>query len=387
MIALFVLACIGLQIFHYVIYPGLVIVASRLLRHNRDGAATPDVSMSLVICAHNEAGVIGEKLANCAALDPPPAELIVVDDGSEDGTATLVRAITEQTPNWRLIARSPRAGKAAAMNVGAEAAFGDVLVFSDASEMYATDALAHLIAPFADPKVGVVTGSHRKSFVQGSVAKELAGRSEGMYWRYEDRIRRAESDLGATVASVGSMLAIRRDAWTPIPAGVVNDDAWIGMTALTRGMDVRYAPNAIGWEDAAQSVREERGRRRRISAGRLRLLTRREIWPLDRPAVLAAFLSHKVLRLFVPVLFVAGFVANLIAVVLVPTDRLMLVLLALHLSAIALAIVGAIAERRQKRWRIPHLFFHVMSSSLVTLLALWDVMVGRDHVRWAKVSR
>ncbi|WP_068112749.1 glycosyltransferase [Tropicimonas marinistellae] len=387
MIALFVLACIGLQLFHYVIYPGIVIIASRILRPNRNDFAAPDARISLIICAHNEAGIIGEKLANCAELNPLPNEVIVVDDGSEDGTGTLVRAAMEQTPNWYLIERSPRAGKAAAMNVGAEAASGDILVFSDASEMYATDAIAYLTTPFADSKVAVVSGSHRKSFVEGSVAKELAGGSEGMYWRYEDLVRRAESDLGATVATVGSMLAIRRDAWNPIPSGVVNDDAWIGMTTLTRGMDVRYARHAIGWEDASQSVREERGRRRRISAGRLRLLTRREIWPLNRPAVLAAFIAHKVLRLFVPLLFVAGLAANVIAVILDPTDRLMVGLLALQLSAIALAIIGAIAERHQKRWRIPHLFFHVMSSSLVTLLAIWDVIVGRDHVRWAKVSR
>lgn len=381
------LFCIGMQAYQYVGYPALLALLVRLRGRRRPAGGGPLPSSTLLICAYNEAGVIAAKLENSLALDPAPDEIIVVDDGSSDGTAEIARRYEGRAVPVRVLTGLPRGGKAEAMNRGVKEARGDVIVFSDASEIYDRAALRHLLTELSDPSVAVVSGSHRiKAPVDGN-ASSLSGNSEGLYWRYEEAIRRNESDLGSTVASVGSMLALRREEWRPLPPGTVNDDAYITMTVLARGHNVRFAPLAVSWEEATESSGDEARRRKRISAGRMKLITRREVWPLRRPWVLAAFLSHKVLRLGLPILMVVGGVANLAAVVLDPSRVLLVFTLAAQVLGLGLALVGCWADRSGRRLRLPHLAWHILRANLAGLEAYRDLLGGRSFVKWDKPSR
>ena len=380
------LLCLGLQLYHYVFYPLILGLLARLFGQRRSGVAQPPLPrISMVICAFNEAGVIAAKIANCLALDPRPDEIIVVNDGSTDDTLAIARQAAAADACVRVLDKPERGGKSAAMNYGSMAATGEILVFSDASEMYETQALAYLLADFLDPRVGAVSGSHRLNPPRNAAG--MTGRSEGLYWRYEDFIRRSESALGATVASVGSMLAIRAADWRPLPPGTINDDAWITMSTLARGRDVRFAPRAVSWEEASGSVRAEQTRRRRITAGRILLLSRPEVWPWRRPAVLAAFLSHKVLRIALPILMIGGFAANLLAVLLDPGRGLFVATLLLQLAGFLLILAGYIAEKLGRKWRLPHLAYHIAQSNLSILLAMRDILMGRSFLKWDKPAR
>lgn len=380
------LLCLGLQLYHYILYPLTLGLLARLFGRPAAGKAAPPLPRtSMVICAYNEAGVIAAKIANSRALDPCPDEIIVVNDGSTDDTLAIARRAAEGPPGVQVLDKPERGGKSAAMNYGAAAASGEILVFSDASEMYEAQALAHLLADFADPRVGAVSGSHRLHPPRDAAG--MTGRSEGLYWRYEDFIRRSESALGATVASVGSMLAVRAADWHPLPPGTINDDAWITMSTLARGRDVRFAPGAVSWEEASESSRAEQTRRRRITAGRILLLARPEVWPWRRPAVLAAFLSHKVLRIALPLLMIGGFVANVLAVALAPSHGLFVATLLLQLAGFLLIATGFLAEKRGRKWRLPHLAYHIAQSNLSILLAMRDILVGRSFLKWDKPSR
>ncbi len=381
--------CLGVQLYHYAGYPLLLGLLAWLKGGQGDDttAGVPGLSLSMVICAHNEAGVIAGKIANCRALDPAPDEVLIVDDGSTDGTAEVAAAVIGASDRIRLVSKPDRGGKSAAMTYGAGLASGDILLFSDASEMYERAAIRWLVAEFADPGVAVVSGAHRVKPPTLTEAGYLVGATEGLYWRYEDFIRRKESRLGATVASVGSMLAVRRSDWQGLPAGTVNDDAWLTMTALARGRNVRFAHRAIGWERANARSRDEHVRRRRIAAGRVLLILKPEVWPLRRPAVLAAFLSHKVLRLVLPVAMVGGGLANLGAVLLNPDHGLFVALLLLQLAVAGLAIIGRIGEALGRKWKLPHLAYHVVQSNLMVLLAILDVLAGRSFLKWDKPDR
>ena len=239
----------------------------------------------------------------------------------------------------------------------------------------------------ATPPWPVVSGAHRIRPLDTDDGTNLTGNSEGIYWRYEEMIRQTESDLGTTVASVGAILAIRREDWRPLPAGTVNDDAWITMTNLARGNNVRFANKAVSWEQANVSIEQEATRRQRISAGRLLLLSRKEIWPWRRPYVLGAFLSHKVLRLLVPILMILGAASNAIVVILDPTSAVFSALLAVHVFGFLLALMGFIAERLGRRWRLAHLAYHVVRANLAGLQAFADLLRGRSFIRWDKPSR
>jgi biofilm PGA synthesis N-glycosyltransferase PgaC len=382
------LLCLAVQLYHYAGYPLLLGVLAWLKgKQLPDHTAVPGQRISMIICAHNEAGVIAEKIANCHALDPAPDDILIVDDGSTDGTALVAAAAIADDTLIRVVTKPDRGGKSAAMNYGASLTQGDLLVFSDASEMYERQAIRWLDADFADPGVAVVSGSHRVRPPTLSEAGYLVGATEGIYWRYEDYIRRKESALGATVASVGSMLAVRRTDWQGLPAGTVNDDAWLTMTALARGRNVRFAHRAIGWEKANAHSRDEHIRRRRIAAGRVLLILKPGIWPLRRPAVLAAFLSHKVLRLALPVFMIAGGLANLGAVMLNPDHGLFVALLLLQILAAGLALAGRIGEGLGRKWKLPHLAYHLVQSNLMVLLAIFDVVAGRSFLKWDKPDR
>jgi poly-beta-1,6-N-acetyl-D-glucosamine synthase len=379
--------CLAVQLYHYAGYPLLLWLLARLRVTPSAPARIAPQSLSMVICAHNEAGVIAEKIENCRRLDPAPDEILLVDDGSTDGTAAVAAQAVGEDGRFRIVTKPDRGGKSAAMTYGAGLTRGDVLLFSDASEMYDREAIRWLTAEFVDPTVGLVSGSHRVRPPQPTDAGYLVGATEGIYWRYEDFIRRKESALGATVASVGSMLAVRRVDWFGLPPGTVNDDAWLTMTTLARGRNVRFAHRAIGWEKANDHSRDEHVRRRRIAAGRVLLILKPEVWPLRRPAVLAAFLSHKVLRLALPVFMIAGGVANLAAVLLDPGQPAFVALLLLQLAVAGLAVLGRVGEGLGRKWKLPHVAYHIVQSNLMVLLAILDVLGGRSFLRWDKPSR
>ena len=385
-LAVVTVACLVLQAYHYAGYPLLVAVAARIRR--RPAPLRPAVwpPATLVVSAFNEAGLVARKLANALALDYPGLEILLVADGSTDGTERAAEAFAAGHPPIRVLFEPARRGKAAAMNRGAAAAKGEILVFSDANAFYAPDALKALVARFGDPRVAVVSGS-KTVRAETPEGEGPVAASEGLYWRYETLIRRSESDLGSTVAVVGEILAIRRSDWRPIPAGTVNDDAWIAMTSLASGRAVLFAPDALSWEAPSASTRIERTRRRRINAGRLKLLATPGVWPWRRPAVLAAFVSHKVMRLMLPFLMFGGFVANLAAVVVDPGRSLLVATLAAQLAFFLLAASAVYAERTGRRWRLARLGLHLVESNLAVLEAVFDLCRGRSFTVWEKPAR
>ena len=190
-------------VYAYFGYPAVLVVAARLARARNDSRFPEDAlpSISIVIPAHTEAAVIGAKLENTLALPyPGAAEIIVVSDGSSDGTEDI---ILSHSDDERLVyvGLSERKGKANALNQGVSRASGDVVVFSDALIILDEQALVEIVQPFADPAVGCVSGEDKIAGSDG----------EGLYGRYELFLRRMESRLGSIVGASGSFYAQRRE--------------------------------------------------------------------------------------------------------------------------------------------------------------------------------
>src|SRR4051812_2194075 len=131
-------------------------------------------SLSVIVAAYNEAACIRAKIDSTLAQRYPDGrlEVIVVSDGSTDVTDAIVASHPD--PRVRLIRQEPRAGKSPALNRGAVAARGDVLVFTDANALFGPDALVRLAAPFADPRVGLVSGQGVYGGADGG-ARAVAG--------------------------------------------------------------------------------------------------------------------------------------------------------------------------------------------------------------------
>src|SRR5262245_15192339 len=108
--------------YSYVAYPILLWVACRLRRawdrtpSRADAAPVEWPTVTMLVAAHNEAGVIREKIANCLALNYPRDRfrVVIASDGSQDGTNEIVAAC--QDPRIQLIAYPQRRGKIATLN-------------------------------------------------------------------------------------------------------------------------------------------------------------------------------------------------------------------------------------------------------------------------------
>ena len=119
--------------------------------------ATTAPSLSIIVAAYNEERCIAQKIENFLSCRySGDAELIVISDGSSDRTAEIAESMASD--RVRVIRQSERRGKGVAVNVGAAAAHGEVLVFTDANAMFAADALEKVALPLRDKSIGVVTG-------------------------------------------------------------------------------------------------------------------------------------------------------------------------------------------------------------------------------------
>lgn len=270
----------------YLGYPILLLALSPVMKYRPSGRP-PALPLSMIVAAHNEAPVIGDKIANFLNLEcGGDSELIVVSDASTDGTDEIVSGFND--PRVILLRQDPQAGKSAALNRAVSAAKGEILVFSDANSIFQRDALIRLTEPFGDPRVGAVSGLLQ--YTGGDTG-------EGLYWRYEQRVKRLESAAGRLLGANGAIYAIRRDLYPHLDPLDVNDFR-VPYEALLRGFRAILVPEAVAVEEAAPTVGGEMARKVRIMSRAipmfLSLLPR--TLAAGRPLVAWQLLSHKVLR-------------------------------------------------------------------------------------------
>jgi len=295
---------VGLIVFVYLGYP-LLIALIGLLRDYRPPTRSADPpTLALLIPAHNEAAVIADKLANCRELDYPAEriEVIVISDGSTDGTDEIVRRCAAQSGDRRirLIRQEPREGKVNALKRGIAETTAGIICFSDANSRYEPQALRRLAAAFADPEVGCACGRLRLAGTRDSGTAH----GEGLYWRYEDFIKSAESRSGSMLMGAGTIYAARRELIPDVPAHRA-DDSLVPLGIALTGRRVVWVPDAVAVERTAASADEEFRRKvRMISHDFGGYFYLGGCW--RRPLIGFKLLFHKLLRWLVPVFYLAA---------------------------------------------------------------------------------
>jgi biofilm PGA synthesis N-glycosyltransferase PgaC len=265
-------------------------------------------TVTVVVVAHNEADRIAARLDNLLALDYPndKLDIILASDGSTDDT--VKRAHRYEEAGVRVHAFHNRRGKAAVLNDVVPSARGEVVVLADARQQFDRGAVRALVADFADRSVGAVSG---ELVMRPNSARAAVGKGACFYWRYEKFIRRHESRAGSTVGATGAIYAIRRALFDPIPEDTILDDVLIPLRIVRGGYRVLFEPDARAYDGAPATGRQEFVRKVRTIAGTFQLLAR-EAWVFDpfRNAVWFETISHKALRLTVPVLQILVLLAN-----------------------------------------------------------------------------
>lgn len=376
----------------YILYPLILGILARLFPKPRpiDTVIEPDVT--LLIAAYNETDVIAEKLENSLDLDYPPERLqiLVAADGSDDGTAEIVKSFASH--GVELSFQAERRGKMAAINNALSQVRGEIIIMSDANNMYISNVLRDLVNPFQDPTVGATGGA--KKILKGD---GLLGDSEGLYWKYESWIKKQQTRLGCATGAAGEAIAIRRSLFTTPPVEIINDDFYLMMSVIRKGYRMVYVPQAISYERVSASAEDEIERRTRIVAGRYQAITRSlELLPFHRPLVVWQVLSHKFLRPLVPLLMITALLAALAAVVFPAEASLPLLQLAAPYGAMALAAQAAfylaawLTSRIEKPGRLGRLFYvatFLVNSNYAAFVGLIRFISGKQQVQWKRINR
>jgi poly-beta-1,6-N-acetyl-D-glucosamine synthase len=162
----------------------------------RRGAVEPNVTAVMVV--RNEEAVIARKVENLLALDYPAEklEIVVVSDGSTDGTAAILEGLSHACANrfgsdqrLRILLKSLSQGKAAGLNDAMKMANSEIVLFTDARQTIEAGALGCLMENFADAEVGCASGE----LSLGDLENGETGKGMGLYWRIEKKIRELES--------------------------------------------------------------------------------------------------------------------------------------------------------------------------------------------------
>lgn len=244
----------------------MVLVAGRHRRLRRDPNFSwgPPVTepVSVIVPAYNERETITATVSSLAKSDHP-IEVIVVDDGSTDGTGDLVEAMG--LPQVRLI-RQENAGKPAALNAGLAAARYEIVVMLDGDTIFEPETVRTLVQPFADPEIGAVAGNAKVANRRGLVA-----RWQHIEYVHGFNIDRRVFDLWRCMPTVpGAIGAFRRRAVLAI--GGVSDDTLAEDTDLTMalwrgGWRVVFEERARAWTEAPSTLPQLWRQRYRWSYG------------------------------------------------------------------------------------------------------------------------
>jgi cellulose synthase/poly-beta-1,6-N-acetylglucosamine synthase-like glycosyltransferase/peptidoglycan/xylan/chitin deacetylase (PgdA/CDA1 family) len=214
-----------------------------------EGEFAPPVS--IVVPAFNEAVGIERAVRSLAASDYPELEIVVVDDGSTDGTGDLVERL--ELPNV-LVVRQPNAGKPAALNRGLAEARHDVVVMVDADTVFEPLTLERLVQPLRDPEVGAVSGNTKVGN-----RRRVLGRWQHIEYVMGFNLDRRLYDVLQCMPTVpGAAGAFRRQALADVggvSAATLAEDTDLTLALGRAGWRVVYAEEARAWTEAPASLR------------------------------------------------------------------------------------------------------------------------------------
>ncbi|THB75667.1 MAG: glycosyltransferase family 2 protein [Desulfobulbaceae bacterium] len=309
MVVLFIICC---SLLFYIIFGYPIVIYLRALIRPMVVEKNNDlmVPVSIIICAKDEEQQIADRIENILGLDYPQelVELIIVSDGSNDRTDEIVSSYADK--RVRLIALENASGKAVAINTGVQAATNQYLIFGDARQTFEKDVIQKLLAYFHDPSVGAVSGR----LVLQPKSSSTAGEGVSSYWNYEVWLRSQESKSGSVIGVTGAIYALKKSMFEKIPAGTILDDVLIPMNAILKGIRIIYEQDAIAYDSKIVTDKNELNRKTRTLYGNLQLLSlKHELFlPWKYPAWWR-FVSHKILRLFLPFLLFGLLVSSLLA--------------------------------------------------------------------------
>ena len=227
------------------------------------------VSVSVVLPTYNEESIVESKLQEFVDLEYPADQLeIVAVDSSMDDTADIIRKFADNhnSPNIQLIKESERRGVATAVNMGVDAAEGDVIFRTDCDSRIGDDTIQHAVAALQDPQIGGVMGQQTEVLGESQVETD--------YRNLQARNQALESHLDSTFIVHGPCFAFRRADFEPIHPDSLADDTEVGVNLRRQDKRVVLDPEMEFTESGVSDIRGRRQRKDRRAMGLIQMLVR-----------------------------------------------------------------------------------------------------------------
>ncbi|MBW8486599.1 bifunctional polysaccharide deacetylase/glycosyltransferase family 2 protein [Actinomadura parmotrematis] len=368
----------------------MLAVARRHVRSRRGHSWGPPVTgpATVIVPAYNESACIADTVRSLKR-SRHPIEIIVVDDGSTDGTADIAEGLG--LPGVRVLRRS-NGGKPSALNAGIAAARTELVVMMDGDTVFTPDTVGDLVQPFADPDVGAVAGNAKVANRRGLVA-----RFQHIEYVIGFSIDRRVYDLARCMPTVpGAVGAFRRSALHEV--GGVSDDTLAEDTDLTMalvraGWWVVCRPDAVAWTEAPATLGQLWRQRYRWSYGTMQSMWKHRRAVVERgPSGRFGRLGLAHLALFQVLL---PLLAPLVDVLLlygllfldpVTTAGVWLGVLGVQLAGAAYAF-RLDREPLRALWALPVQQFVYRQLMYAVLIQSMITAVGGMRLRWHKLQR
>jgi cellulose synthase/poly-beta-1,6-N-acetylglucosamine synthase-like glycosyltransferase len=364
----------------FIFYPLSLCVLAKIRRRPLAVTAASEsgpISYAVCVCAYKEAAVIRTTIESLIALrkTTPDMQILLHVDGNSDGTADIAQ---EYADRITLVVSPERMGKTYGMNRLIGMTKASVVILTDATVRIDPQAIPNLAKYFRDPQVGCVAGHLR--YVNDENATAMVG---SFYWRLEERIKELESATGSVMGADGSIYAIRRSLFTPVPEDMI-DDMYISLAVLCEGYRIMRAPDVYAYEKSVTDTGEEFRRKIRIScqafaAHRAMRPNLARLGPLDR----YKYISHKLIRWF------TAYTLSTAAVLLMIGLGLTLdPLLAAGLTGAGITAAGAalLALGSAVRLRPMTVITDILASFVATAIGVWRASQGHRIRVWEPAS-
>ncbi len=264
------LGAIALGVMRLLLLCGLALWQKVFRREAPPVSAGEVALVSVLIPAFNEEKVIVSTVEGILASDYPNLEVIVIDDGSKDHTAYIVKSHFLGNPRVGVIS-VPNGGKANALNIGLKNAHGEVVVALDADTHFDKNTIGRLVRWFADAAVGAVAGNAKV----GNRVNMITRWQALEYIVAQNLERRALSAIGVLTVVPGAVGAWRRSVLAELggfPSDTLAEDQDLTIAIQTRGYRVRFDSGAIAWTEAPVTVKGLAKQRFRWAYGTLQCL-------------------------------------------------------------------------------------------------------------------
>ena len=363
-------------------------LAYRFQRAPRANFAEP---ISVVMAAYNEEKVIAQTLRTLLATDyKGNIDVIVVDDGSTDGTAAQVESVACNDPRIRLIEQENH-GKARALQRGLAVARNGFIMFIDADTQCQRDTLPRLLEPFADAGVGAVSG-HAKV---GNLRTFIARCQALEYTCGFNLDRRAYNRWNCITVVPGAISAIRKDAIDKaggLSLETLAEDTDLTLSLQRQGQRIVYVPDAIAWTEAPESFRTLARQRFRWAYGTLQCLWKHRDMVFNRKYRALGWFSLPNIWFFQIILVAVTPMVDLFLIASLPFgvwNAVLPFIIAFLTMDVILATLACLLEREPIVWALRILPMRLIYRPMLSY-CIWKAIlraIKGAWVSWGKLER